>query len=142
VTVYITDTNALISFVTDRNAAQQARMKEIFEAAATLKCRVCCPQNVITEFVYVMEKVYYVAPIRIQTMVKDFFDMTGVEVINELDYNTLFTLWPDPINDFADAIIATTCKAHKGAVAATFDRKLIAALKKLGMPPQRFLKLG
>ena len=33
---YIIDTNALISFVTDRNPAQQRRIGEIFEGAAML----------------------------------------------------------------------------------------------------------
>ncbi len=138
-TNFIIDTNALISFVTNRNTAQQNQMKEIFESAALLKCRICCPQNVITEFVYVMEKVYHIAPTKIQEMVNDFLDMTGVEVIHELDYKTLFTLWPDAINDFGDAIVASTCRTHKGAVIATFDKKLIFTLKKMGMPAQRFL---
>jgi predicted nucleic acid-binding protein len=139
VTNYIIDTNALISFVTDRDAAQQNQMKEIFESAALLKCRICCPQNVITEFVYVMEKAYHITPTRIQEMVGDFLGMTGVEVIHELDYKTLFTLWPDAIHDFGDAIVASTCITHKGAVIASFDKKLISALKKMGMPAQRFL---
>lgn len=40
---YIIDTNALLSFVTDRNAAQQRRIAEIFEGAARLKWLVVCP---------------------------------------------------------------------------------------------------
>lgn len=139
-TTFIIDTNALISFVTDRNIEQRDRIKEIFEAAALLKCRIFCPQNVITEFVYVMEKVYGVEPVKIQAMVRDFLEMTGVEVMHELDYKTLFTLWPRPVDDFADAIIVTACKLHKNATIATFDKKLIASMRRLGIPAERFLK--
>lgn len=139
-TTYVIDTNALISFVTDRNIDQQNRIKEIFESAALLKCRVLCPQNVITEFVYVMEKGYGIEPSRIRTMISDFLEMTGVQVIHDLDYKMLFTFWPEPVSDFADAIIAATARAHKSALIATFDKKLITALKKLGMMQDRFLK--
>lgn len=55
---YIIDTNALISFVTDRNAAQQQVVAPLFEAASRLKCTLVCHQSVVTEFVFVMDKVY------------------------------------------------------------------------------------
>lgn len=138
--IYIIDTNALISFVTDRNPEQQKQMAEIFESAARMKCKVCCPQNVITEFVYVMEKIYKVSPATTQEMVKAFLVLPGIEILHYLDYKTLFTLWPRPINDFADAIVASICQTHKSAIIATFDKKLISTLKKMGVSPNRFLR--
>jgi hypothetical protein len=54
---YIIDTNALISFVTDRNLNQQQIMKSIFETASSLKGLIICHSHVLTEFVYVMEKI-------------------------------------------------------------------------------------
>jgi predicted nucleic acid-binding protein len=45
---YIIDTNALISFVTDRNAAQQQKIAPLFESAANLKALVLCHQYVLT----------------------------------------------------------------------------------------------
>ena len=48
----VIDTNALISFVTDRNPDQQEKAAAIFEDAARLKATILCPQNVLTEFVY------------------------------------------------------------------------------------------
>ncbi len=133
-TTFIIDTNALISFVTDRNVAQQKQMRELFEAATRLKCRICCPQNVITEFVYVMEKVYAVDPLKIQEMIRDFLGLTGVELLHHLDYKILLTIWPSPIHDFADAIVASVGRANRNAAIITFDKKLRAALKKLGIP--------
>ena len=53
-----------------------------------------------------MEKVYNVEPLKIQTLIKDFLEMAGVEIVHALDYKTLFNLWPEPIADFADAIVA------------------------------------
>lgn len=50
---YVIDTNALISFVTDRNLKQQQIMKGIFEKASLLKGIILCHSHVLTEFVYV-----------------------------------------------------------------------------------------
>ena len=52
----VIDTNALISFVTDRNKSRQDKIAELFENAAGLRMSILCPQNVLTEFVYVLEK--------------------------------------------------------------------------------------
>ena len=69
---YIIHTNALISFITDRNIAQQEIIADIFKNAARLKKTIFCPQNVLTEFIYVMEKVYEVPKITIQAMIQKF----------------------------------------------------------------------
>lgn len=135
---FVVDTNALISFVTDRNVVQQGHIKDILESAAQLKCIVYCPQNAITEFVYVMEKVYQVPQAEIRSMVQDFLDLTGVEIVHELDYKVLFGLWPEHISEFADAIVASMGKMRKGSVITTFDKKLLSALKKLELPYHRF----
>ena len=55
---YVIDTNALISFVTDRNPAQQQKIADIFDEAVRLKSTIICPQNALTEFVYVLDRVY------------------------------------------------------------------------------------
>ena len=47
---YIIDTNALISFITDRNIAQQEIIAGIFTNTTRLKEIVLCPQNVLTEY--------------------------------------------------------------------------------------------
>lgn len=43
---YIIDTNALISFVTDRNPEQQQKITPLFESAANMKARIICHQSV------------------------------------------------------------------------------------------------
>lgn len=129
---YIIDTNALISFVTDRNPAQQEIVAPIFEAASRLKCSLICHQFVLTEFVFVMDKVYGTPKKTINAMLHDFITMPGVVVHQQTDFTTLLSYWPAKIADFGDALLAATGKALKGATIVTFDVKFKAALKKLG----------
>jgi predicted nucleic-acid-binding protein len=130
---YIIDTNALISFVTTRNLEQQKTVTPLFEAASRLKCSLVCHQFVLTEFVFVMEKVYGTPKETINAMLHDFISMPGVELFQQTDFNQLLTLWPSKIADFGDAIIAATGKSVKGATVVTFDSKFKTALKKLGL---------
>ena len=130
---YIIDTNALISFVTDRNPAQQDKVAKLLGSAAQLKVRVLCPQNVITEFAYVMDSVYRIDKSEIRAIVRDFIKLPGVEIVHQLSLKTLFTFWPDKVPDYGDAIIAALCQDTRGASVATFDRKFKTKLMRLGL---------
>jgi len=115
---YIVDTNALISFVTDRNPAQQDKIANLLDSTAQLKVRVLCPQNVLTEFVYVMDSVYRIGKTEIRDIVKDFIILPGVEIVHQISLKTLFTFWPEKVP----------------------DRKFKAKLKKLGLSALSFDK--
>lgn len=130
---YIIDTNALISFVTDRNQAQQDIVAPLFEAASRLKSILVCHQFVLTEFVFVMDKVYGTPKESINAMLRDFIAMPGVDVHQQTDFSVLLSLWPSKIADFGDAVVATTGKAHKGSTIVTFDAKFKTALKSVGL---------
>lgn len=130
---YIIDTNALISFVTDRNPAHQEIVAPFFEAASRLKCTLVCHQFVLTEFVFVMDKVYSTPKDTINNMLQEFIAMPGVELFQSTDFSTLLSLWPDKIGDFGDAMVATIAKTAKGSTIVTFDLKFKATLKKLGL---------
>lgn len=127
---YIIDTNALISFVTDRNRAQQEIVAPLFAAAARMKCSLLCHQFVLSEFVFVMEKVYNTPKETINAMLRDFIAMPGVTVIQETDFAILLDLWPAAITDFGDGLVAATGKMHKGAEIVTFDEKFRIALER------------
>ena len=116
---YVIDTNAIISFVTDRNLAQQEAVAPLFAAACRLKCTLICHQFVLTEFVFVMDKVYAAPKEIINAMVRDFIAMPGVELRHETDFNKVLSLWPGKIADFGDAIVASQGAAIKGAVIVT-----------------------
>jgi len=130
---YIIDTNALISFVTDRNQHQQEIVTPLFEAASRSKCTLVCHQFVLTEFVFVMDKVYGTPKDSINTILRDFIAMPGVQLVQQTDFSVLLSLWPTKITDFGDAVIATTGKAMKGSTIITFDVKFKTALKELGL---------
>ena len=129
---YIIDTSALISFVTDRNAAQQQKIAPLFESAANLKALVLCHQYVLAEFIHVMDRVYHVPKAEIGRMIADFVDMPGIEIIHEIDFNAVLSYWPDPLSDFGDAVTASVGKVRRSAI-VTFDRKFINNLKSLGL---------
>jgi len=131
---YIIDTNALISYVTDRNPDQQKKIAKIFQEVVRLRGVILCPQNVLTEFIYVLDKVYGIPKNDIQMMVKDFLAMPGIELVHEIDFATVLKYWPEAITDFGDAIVASLGNLNKESVIVTFDLKFIHALKKLGMP--------
>jgi predicted nucleic-acid-binding protein len=130
---YIIDTNALVSFVTDRNPTQQQAVAPIFAAAAHLEARIICLQHVLTEFIYVMEKIYSQPKKQISTMVLDFIQMPGVEIVHEVNLKSALSCWPDPIHDFGEALVAALAMAEKSANIVTFDRRFAAGLKKLGI---------
>ena len=130
---YVIDTNALISFVTDRNLEQQQKIAPLFESAAQMKAVILCHQHVLTEFIYVLDRIYQVPKDEIGRMIKDLIEMPGIEVIQEVDFKTILSWWPDPIPDFGDAIIAAAGKARSRAMVVTFDRKFATKLKGLGV---------
>jgi predicted nucleic-acid-binding protein len=130
---YVIDTNALISFVTDRNLEQQQKIAPLFELAAHMKAVIFCHQHVLTEFIYVLDRVYQVPKDEIGRMIKDLIEMPGIEVIQEVDFNTILSWWPDQIPDFGDALIAAAGKIRSGSTVVTFDRKFAANLKALGI---------
>lgn len=129
---FIIDTNALLSFVTDRNHKQQEKISELFEMAARSKCIILCPQNVISEFVYVLEKIYQHSKPSINRMVGDFISMPGIEIRDEIDYKVLLDDWPNSISDFGDAIVASLWKSNRKAFIMTFDKKFIRELETIG----------
>ncbi len=130
----VIDTNALISFVTDRNVEQQLEVAPLFEKAANLDLLLLCPQNVLTEFVHVLDNVYGVEKSLIKQMLEDLTLMPGVQVVHEIDFTLLFSYWPDQIPDLGDAIVASVCKATTNAAIVTFDRKFKKVLDRLAIP--------
>ena len=135
---YIIDTNALISFVTDRNPDQQEKIAYLFEQAAQIKLFLVVHQHTLTEFIFVMEKVYSIPKKEIAHMVSDLIDLPGIEVANNIDFSRVLSWWPEHISDFGDAVIASICKNIKGSIVVTFDRKFMERLKALKLNFQIF----
>lgn len=128
----VLDTNVLISFVTDRNSAQQEKAEKIF-SRATQGTTILCQQEVISEFVYVLDSVYRVDKHEIRQMLLDFVNLPGIEVVAGLDFDLIAKLWPQRISDYGDAVIAALCKSTRNAAVATFDRKFGKELAAAGL---------
>ena len=130
---YVIDTNALISFVTDRNPAQQEPVAKLFEQAARTRVTILCPQNVLVEFAYVLDKVYRQPKTLIRQMVADFIALPGVTVVNELDFAEVLALWPEKMADLGDALVAASARGSKRPEVVTFDQAFIKTIRGLGI---------
>ena len=131
---YVIDTNALLSFVTDRNPAQQAIMAGIFKQVESAQAEVVCPQNVVAEFVYVMESVYHQPQITIRSILGDFLATPGIQIEDKVDFATVFSLWPETLGDYGDAVVAACARAIRGAIVVTFDRSFLRKLRSCKIP--------
>jgi len=130
----ILDTNVLISFVTSRNPEQQEKADRIFTEAVELKQLLICHQEVLSEFVYVLQSVYKVGKESIHDILVDLVHMPGLEVVSETDFKLVLKLWPEYIADYGDSVLAALCKGTKNGSVATFDRKFVKELVALGIP--------
>ena len=129
----IIDTNCLLSFVTDRNAAQQEKVSKLFHDAAQLKAVILCPHHVISEFIFVLSSVYGTEAEKIHSILSDFIVMPGIVTTGEVSIKTILSLWPSLIPDYGDAVVAAICKDSKGTAVVTFDKKFRTAMKAAGI---------
>ena len=127
------DTNLLISFVTDRNKEQQEQAAIIFNAAHRSQVAILCHQNVLTEFVYVLNRIYKVEATTINTMLHDLIATAGIQIVNDLDHLKLLDIWPTKCTDYGDAVLMAYCKTRRDVMLATFDQKLVAAAHRIGV---------
>ena len=130
----VIDTNALLSFVTDRNPGQQAAMAVIFRQVASAQAEVICPQNVVAEFVYVMESVYHQPKSTIRSILGDFLATPGIHIEDKVDFPTVLSFWPETLDDYGDAIVAACAQAIRGAIVVTFDRSFLRKLRSCKIP--------
>jgi len=129
----VIDTNLLVSFVTDRNKEQQEQAALLFDAARRSHLLILCHQNVVTEFVYVLNRIYKVDPSAINTLLHDLLSTPGIEMVNDLDHMILLDIWPARCADYGDAVLLAYCKANRDVVLATFDQRLIKTAQGIGV---------
>jgi predicted nucleic-acid-binding protein len=133
---YILDTNALISFITDRDKLQQSKIAKYFEEAALINCELIIIDAVINEFVYVLEQVYQVKPADIAEMIKALIKTPGIKLTGSFNIESLLNLWPIKIYDYGDAVLGEFAKTSNLPI-ITFDKKLIKQLIKEKIPVKK-----
>jgi predicted nucleic acid-binding protein len=134
----IIDTNTLISYVTDRNPHQQEQAALLFESASRLKLSITLHLNVITEFVYVMDKIYDIDRNKISEIISDLLIMPGVNLVCEIDMKSVLAIWPSSISDYGDGLLAALCMRSKHSTIATFDKQFKKSLTTLSLPVYSF----
>ena len=124
---YLIDTNCLISFITDRDPGQQRIIAKYFEDASDIKCELVIVDSVITELVYVLEKVYRINIKIISDILHSLIETPGITVHHNFDLSKILKLWPDKIRDYGDAVIASHAIGEKLKV-ITFDQNFAKQL--------------
>ena len=126
---YTIDTSGLISFVTDRNLKQKEIISRYFVAAANLEHEIVIVSNVITEFVYVLSRIYKISADDVKAMLEAMIETPGITVEAAYDLETILSLWPDEMKDYGDAVVASFAIKQK-IQAVTFNRDLKKLLRK------------
>ncbi len=125
------DTNALVSFLTDRSPQQQALVAELISAAAEGKHRLLLPQIVLSEMVYVLQNLYAVSAGEAAAILTDLLALPGAEAIHDVSWSEVLALWPAAIPTFADAVVVASSRGVRADAIATFDGKLRRRMKVL-----------
>ena len=112
------DTNCLISYVTDRNLAQQEQIAAVIEDASRLRREVYVIGNVVTEFVYVLQSVYEEESEFIRALLSALFTNPGVSYLPTYPLADVLDIWPEQIGDYGDAVIAAAASELISAMAA------------------------
>lgn len=126
---FLIDTNCLLSYVTDRNPVQLERISAVVEDAARLDLVLYILPNVISEFVYVLQSVYGKDDLLIAGMLRDLHATPGIELCSSFELDSMLEIWPQPVRDYGDAVLAAASRALNVPV-LTFDRDLDKQLKK------------
>lgn len=127
------DTNAVLSFLTDRDAAQQEKVADLFGRAADGQHVLVLQQSVIGECVYVMTAVYGATAGKTRATLRDLLEQPGVVTLDALDWAAVWELWPGRLEDFGDACIAAAGRAGGYDELATFDGKFARRARRLGI---------
>ena len=130
---YIPDTNALISFLTDRDPRQQIKISPYFEEAFSGGSVIVITEIVTSEFVYVLENVYGIDSREVSAILARLAKSPGVRSAHFFDLERVLELWPHAIPDYGDAVLGCYALALNTPV-VTFDRKLARRMKRKAIP--------
>ncbi len=127
------DTNCLISYVTDRNLSQQAVIARYIDDAIALKCELVIVSNVLTEFAYVLTKIYSLKPESVSAMLSDILKTPGIRFQEAYYPQTVLKFWPNRFPDYGDAVLAAAASAMKLPI-LTFDAAFRKQLEQVHIP--------
>ncbi len=126
----VLDTNVVVSFLTDRDAEQQALAAALFESAAAGETELVLHQMVISELVYVLGNYYRVETPEVARLVDDLLSSSGLRPVDDVTWTRVLELWPDEFSDFADGVLAAVTLEGRFDAIATFDQKFTKQLRR------------
>lgn len=132
-TSVVVDTNVLVSFLTDRDPAQQAQAAELLAKAADRELDVVLHQVVVIETVYVLRNLYRVGREDTAAIVCEMRAMPGVTALDDLPWSVVLELWPTPFVELTDGALAAVTRVGRYDAVATFDAAFRRRLKRLGL---------
>ena len=132
-TSIVVDTNVLLSFLTDRNVAQQEKASDLLRAAASRDLEVVLHQQVVTEIIYVLMNRHGQSRGHTAEIIADLLALPGVVTVDRLEWSGVLALWPKPFRDFSDAVLAATCRSGRHDAVATFDESFKRLLELHGL---------
>jgi len=124
------DANALLSYLTNRELAQQVKIEQILESAVRGDREILLHQQALSEMIFVLKNVYRVQADVIAKMLFDLIHQPGSLTTNDLEWERVLKLWPSQVADFGDAVLASAALTHDCKI-ATFDKSFQKRLKAL-----------
>ena len=131
-TDYLVDTNCLLSYFTDRSPEQHAVVVNYVSRASQLQLSLMVTPHVLSELVYVLERVYQEPATRVADLVAKTLRTPGIEYLDLHPIQQILDLWPTGMPQYGDAVIAATARAT-GLAVLTFDRGFARGLQRLAI---------
>lgn len=129
------DTNVVVSFLIERDGAQQERAAELLDRAGDGEVEAVLHQFVLAELIYVLTKTYATPKPMVAESVRDLLSLPGVVIRDQMPWPLVLELWPVEIGDFTDACLLAIAESGRVDRVATFDRRLIRRLRARELAP-------
>lgn len=131
----LVDTDVLVSFLTDRDRAQQEQAAQLLGQAAEDEIEIVLYQLVLSEVVYVLVNLYSTPRDFVAQAIRHLLSLPGVLVRDQMPWPLVLELWPEEIGDFTDACLLAAAESGRVDRVATFDRRLLRRLRARGLKP-------
>lgn len=126
------DSNAVLSFLTDRDIQQKNSVLALTEKSLKGEIEIILHQHVISETIFTLLNVYQIGKETVVDVVGDLLGHPGVILENHLSWTEVFALCPKVIPDVGDAVVGAVARKGKYPV-FTFDKKFGKKLQSLGL---------
>lgn len=115
------DASVVVRYLTGDNKAQSASATDLFRAAQDGKAKLVIPTSAIQETVYVLERLYNLAPAAIAPKLLSLLAIPNVDTPDYRWVMEALQFYRTRNSDFGDALLCAFARSEKCEV-ATFDK--------------------